>query len=44
MDETLRRLVWEWIINHNDHSYDVDDLIGDLERTGYPCPPDLDED
>jgi len=40
-DQLLLRIVWTWIGNYNDHSYDADDLIRDLEQAGYPCPEDL---
>lgn len=41
--DELARLVWTWIGNHHDHSYDSGDLISDLEGAGFPCPPDLEE-
>lgn len=43
MDDEALRLVWQWIIDHNDHSYTVDDLIHDLERAGHHCPADLED-
>ncbi|HSX96436.1 MAG TPA: hypothetical protein VLG91_03445 [Streptomyces sp.] len=36
--------VWEWIIDANNGvGGDVDDLIRFMERSGAPCPDELDE-
>lgn len=39
--ERLRELVWQWIIDHHENSYDSGDLIQSLEESGFPCPADL---
>lgn len=44
-DHALRTLVWEWIIAaNNGHGSDVSDLMYRLERNGYGCPEELEDD
>lgn len=41
----ILRITWEWIIDANNGEGGlVGDLQHDLERSGYGCPPDLEDD
>lgn len=40
----ILRVTWQWIIDANNGvGGDVDDLIFNLERAGYRCPAELED-
>ena len=40
----ILRITWQWVIDaNNGNGADSGDLISSLERAGYPCPPELED-